>query len=215
MEVFVNLAVNREGQLRAAAAAALWPDTNIERPTNTFNSYRTRLRAFIKDKTNGAITELVRDNEDGTCQLDPNLIQVDYWDFLDAIDPDNTAPAPERARAYLNAVKNYRGSLAQNIDAEWITEVRDQAQAAALKAALDLAHDLTHSHDDPEMAVTVLDKAATFDPYNEPLYQQLITLLMKLGRPDAAKQRHDAFAKALYRLDGLKPLPETTALLNP
>lgn len=90
MEVFVNLAVNREGQLRAAAAAALWPDTNIELPTNTFNSYRTRLRAFIKDKTNGAITELVRDNEDGTCQLDPNLIQVDYWDFLDAIDPDNT-----------------------------------------------------------------------------------------------------------------------------
>jgi DNA-binding SARP family transcriptional activator len=215
MEVLVNLAVNREGQLRAAAAAALWPDTNIERPTNTFNSYRTRLRAFIKDKTNGTITELVQDNEDGTCQLDPNLIQVDYWEFLDAIDPDNTASAPERARAYLNAVKNYRGSLAQNIDAEWISEIRDHTQTAALQAAIDLAHDLTHNHDDPDTAVTLLDKAATFDPYNEPLYQKLITLLRKLGRPDAAKQRHDAFAKALDRLDGLKPLPETTALLNP
>jgi DNA-binding SARP family transcriptional activator len=212
MEVLVNAAVNRDGQSRAAAAAALWPDTNIERPTNTYNSYRTRLRAMITERTNGVITELIQDNEDGTCQLHPDLVQVDYWEFLDAI--ESTAPVPERARAYLNAVKNYRGALAVNIDAEWINEVRDQTQTAALRAAIDLAHDLAHNHDDPDTAVAILDKAITFDPHNEPIYQQLLLLLRKLRRRDAAMQRYQALEKALYRLDGLEPLPETTKIIE-
>jgi hypothetical protein len=144
-------------QLRAAssqlfaggAAAELWPDTNIERPTNTFNSYRTRIRSWIQDATAGAITELIQDNEDGTCQLRPDLFQVDYWELLDAIDPQNTTPVPERAQSYLKALENYRGQLAENIDTEWITEHRTSTHAAALQAAVDLAHDLTDNHDDP------------------------------------------------------------------
>jgi DNA-binding SARP family transcriptional activator len=131
----------------------------------------------------------------GIDHLDPDLVQVDYWEFLDAI--ESTAPAPSGPALTLNAVKNYHGALAVNIDAEWINEIRDQTQTAALRAAIDIAHDLTYNYDDADTAVAILDKAITFDPHNEPIYQQLLLLLKKLRCRDAAMQRYQAL-KRLY-----------------
>lgn len=101
--------------------------------------------------------------------------KVDYWEFLDAIDPESTVAAPQRARAYLKVLRDYRGSLAESIDALRILEHRDHAQATALKAAIDLAYDLTTNQDDADRVVVLLDKAITFDPGNEPMYQHAVT----------------------------------------
>jgi DNA-binding SARP family transcriptional activator len=213
IQLLVILALNRGGQRRAAAAAALWPETNVARPTNTFNSYRTRLRQYIQKKTNGTITDLIRDNSDGTCELPADLFQVDYWEFLDAIDPRSTADATDRARAYMKALAHYQGDLAETIDADWISEYRDNIQQAALQAAIDFAYALTENHGEHETAIAVLDLAINFDPLHEPIYQHLIRLLMELGRRDAAIQRYNALEKTLARA-GMRPLPETTRLLR-
>ncbi|MBB6379722.1 DNA-binding SARP family transcriptional activator [Pseudonocardia eucalypti] len=213
VRMLVKLGLVRGPQRRTAVAAALWPETNIDRPTNTFNSYRTRLRQFIQKETNGAITDLIQDHEDGTCELRPDLFQVDYWEFQDATDPRSTADAPDRARAYQNALASYKGDLAGNIHDEWITEHRANTQQEALKAAINLAYELTNNHDEPETALAVLDQAVAFDPVHEPIYQHLIRLLLKLGRRDAAIQRYKTLERELDRELGIEPLPETTRLL--
>ena len=44
IQVLTNLALNRGGQRRATIAAALFPEANIERPTNILNTNFTRTR---------------------------------------------------------------------------------------------------------------------------------------------------------------------------
>lgn len=216
-QVWIYMALNRDGRRRAVIAADLFPETHPDRPaTNTLNTNMTRLRQFIQDKTSGAVTDLVHVTEEGLCRLDPDVVEVDYWEFLDATSPDNAMSTPERARAFQAALKGYRGELAENVDADWITSYRDDTQTAVLKAAVDLAYDLSDNHGDHDTAIAILDQAIGWDPLAESLYQHVIGLLMNLGRRDAAIQRYEALKTVLDReLDGMTPQPETTRLIWP
>jgi transcriptional activator len=214
MHVWINMALNRGGRRRAVIAAELFPDANIDRPTNALNTATIRGRQFIQDKTGGMVNDLVHVTEEGLCQLDPEVVEVDYWEFLDAIDQHNAMSTPERAHALQTALKDYRGELAENVDADWITSYRETMRNTVVKIAVDLAYDLSDNHGDHDTAIALLDQAITYDPLAESMYQHVIKLLMNLGRRDAAMQRYDALKTALAAA-GMKPLPDTTRLIWP
>ena len=122
------LGVHPRGVHRDALVAALWPDTGPRRPTNALNSTLTRLRRTLRSIDPGlaALAQLL----DGRYQLHPELVSVDYWDFLVAA-TDLTNPDLAARRAACDAVVAlYRGPLGADHDGEWLMTLREALDAA-------------------------------------------------------------------------------------
>jgi DNA-binding SARP family transcriptional activator len=109
-DLLVFLALHPDGVRRDAAVAALWPDTGSSRPRNNLSSLIRRLRTGLHDAltaiTDPATTHPATDDlhaatatdtppgidavdrlvllEGDRCRLDPRVVAVDYWTFLDA-----------------------------------------------------------------------------------------------------------------------------------
>ena len=208
-ELLVYLGVHPQGVHRDALVAALWPDTGPRRPTNALNSTLTRLRRILRSIDPGlaALAQLL----DGRYQLHPELISVDYWDFLVAA-TDLTNPDPAARRAACDAVVAlYRGPLGTDHDGEWLITLREATRRRYLEALTTLAR--MTIVEDPERTLELLETARNLEPLNEAIYRDIIRIQHRLGRPDDAALTLVLLQAQLADIDAT-PEPATLALAH-
>ncbi|MBB5155918.1 LysM peptidoglycan-binding domain-containing protein [Saccharopolyspora phatthalungensis] len=182
-ELLVFLAVHPDGVHRDALVTALWEDNPPERPTNALNTALSRLRRCVREATDGALSDITIIGE-SRYQLDPALVDVDYWHFHTAVAARRAAATDdERIIAYQRIVTNYGGKLADGMDTEWIDAAREAARRDAIDAVAALAR--AHVNTDPEYTLDLLETAREFDPHNELLYRDIMRLQERLDRHDA------------------------------
>lgn len=210
-ELLVLLAVHPDGITRDRLSDLLWPDTPAGRPFATLNKSLARLRRTIATATDGQVPEIVVASADRH-QLDPGVVKSDFRVFSEALSARRAARSDEeRAVAYRQVVSAYRGELAEGLAAEWLETSREAVRRDAVDAATGLARLLAAN--DPRAAVDLLETGRAFDPYNEAIYRDIMTLQRRLGQLDAIER---TLALLTTRLGELEETPgsQTLALVQ-
>jgi DNA-binding SARP family transcriptional activator len=207
-ELLVFLAVHPDGVHRDALVAALWEDNPPERPTNALNTALSRLRRCVREATDGALSDITIIGE-SRYQLDPALVDVDYWHFHTAVAARRAATEDERIIADQRIVAGYGGILADGMDTEWIDAAREAARRDAIDAVAALAR--AHVDTDPEYTLDLLETAREFDPHNELLYRDIMRLQDRLDRHDAIPRTLALLSTRMAEV-GDKPTPQALDL---
>jgi DNA-binding SARP family transcriptional activator len=169
------------------------------------NSVRATLR-----KATGISGKFVRhDTATGRYRIDPDLIDVDLWRMLSAIEAANQATDDDTAclAALQEAADCYQGEFGTGLDEpvflDHATTYRHQMLSVYGKIAeiLEL--------DNPDQAVAVLEKAATLDPVNEELHQRIMRIHGRAGRPDEVRRTLSRLEARLAEIGQAEPSAAT------
>jgi DNA-binding SARP family transcriptional activator len=201
-ELLTFLALFPDGAPGEKVAAALWPGHPTRSARIALQDALRSLRVALRTAT-GAARPMFITYGARRYRIDHNLIDIDLWRFHTALTDANQAlrnhdPAAAR-EALTRAVGCYQGPLAQDAPYEWIEPYREEVRRQAVDAWTRLA--AMHAPSESEQALTFLDQALTHDPYNEQLYQRIMTIQGRLGRMDAVHRTVRLLETRLNDLD--------------
>jgi DNA-binding SARP family transcriptional activator len=213
-ELMTFLAVHSDGAARDAILSALWPDIDQRHAVMRFHAAVNDVRRELR-RASGLANESFISVIAERYRIDPDLLSVDLWRFRTALHQASRAD-DERVRAGLlqEAIDSYTGHLAaeQSYEQslEWIEPEREALRRQAVEALIHLAE--LREHDQPEHGLAALERARSLDGYAEEIYQRIMTLQARLGRPDAVRRTYRLLETALEEL-GADPSQETQQLL--
>ncbi|GLY96536.1 BTAD domain-containing putative transcriptional regulator [Actinoplanes sp. NBRC 103695] len=207
--VLASLAVHPSGRTLDQLAADLHPDTDPgtagKRIRTDISTTRRVLRAATGDSE---AMFVVYDPATGRYRLDAELIAVDLWQMLTAIEAANTADDDTQALALLREViALYGGDFADGTDQTWITDYATTYRHQILSVFARIAEILEPDH--PDQAVAALERALEFDPVNEELYQRVMRIHGRAGRPDAVRRTLRRLEERLADLGDAEPSQAT------
>ena len=144
-------------------------------------------------------------------RFDPELVDVDVWRMQAAIHAANAATDDAEALAALRHVADaYGGTYATGIPGDlnlWREAFRRQAVDALTRIA-----ELDET-DHPDAALQALETALGHDPYNEALYQRIMIIQGRCGRPDAVRRTLGLLENRLYEIEA-EPSSATLRLVR-
>jgi len=185
------LALHPGTHLRAAVAAALWPNVL---DASARASLRTALSAVRRPVGEAALTA----TRDRVGLADDVWVDVREFDMLlDAGEPEA-------------ALSLARGELLPELDDDWVLRARDRHRdrwSSALAA-------VAASADDPETALALARRRVELDPFDEAAHRSLMTTLAAAGETGAALAVYERLASRLRLELGLAPSTATRALAS-
>ncbi|MDI6106040.1 BTAD domain-containing putative transcriptional regulator [Actinoplanes sp. NEAU-A12] len=207
--VLASLAVHPGGRTLDQLAADLHPDTNPGTAGKRIRTDISTTRRVLRAATgNGEAMFVVYDAATGRYRLDPDLIAVDLWQMLTAIEAANTVDDDTQALALLReAAELYGGDFADGADQPWITDYATTYRHQVLSVFARIAEIVEADH--PDQAIAALERALEFDPVNEELYQRIMRIHGRAGRPDAVRRTLRRLEERLADLGGAEPSQAT------
>ncbi|MBV7706479.1 winged helix-turn-helix domain-containing protein [Nocardia nova] len=213
LELLAVLALHPGGVTRDELLEALWSGHLPAKPNNALTNALSRLRIALGSATgtDGHATVQATQGR-ARYRLDPAHVQVDYWDFTEAVTARRRAANNEdRAAACQRIIDIATAPLAPDLSQPWIEPMREATRRDALNALGWLAsHTVTT---DPRTTLNMLETAAETDPYNEALWQDILRLHAKLGEYDALTRTYTLLSSKLTEIDAT-PSRETQRLLH-
>jgi DNA-binding SARP family transcriptional activator len=199
-ELLAFLLLHPEGVTRDTVIEALWPEIDpargAERAKTAIQNLRHTLRAAA-----GLDGATVIEWAGERWRVNAALVDCDVWRFQAALAAASAAPDdPAKTAALERATAAYHGSLLEGADYDWAEPAREELRRQAADAAGRLA-ELRERASDGDGALTALEAAAGWDPYNEELHQRIMRLQARLGRPDAVRRTFDRLQTRLAELD--------------
>jgi DNA-binding SARP family transcriptional activator len=183
------LALHPGLHLRAAVAAALWPDVLDASARASLRTALTAVRRSLEEGSLIATRERVGLADD---------VQVDVREFELLLDAGEPEAALELAR----------GELLPDLDDDWVLRCRDRHRdrwSSALAA-------VAASAADPAVALAAARRRAELDPFDEAAHRDLMTALAAAGEPAAALAVYERLRVRLRRELGLAPSTATRDL---
>jgi DNA-binding SARP family transcriptional activator len=207
--VLASLAVHPGGRTLDQLAADLHPDTDPGTAGKRIRTDISTIRRVLRAATgNGEAMFVVYDAATGRYRLDAELIAVDLWQMLTAIEAANTADDDTEALAALReAVELYGGDFADGADQTWITDYATTYRHQILSVFARIAEIV--EADQPDQAVAALERALEFDPVNEELYQRIMRIHGRAGRPDVVRRTLRRLEDRLAELGDAEPSEAT------
>jgi DNA-binding SARP family transcriptional activator len=177
------------------------------RPYNSLHTAMSVIRKSLGNATEGVARSLIL-HEDGCYRLNEEIVDVDVWQLRCDLE-DATPSAVEASAAADRLLAIYRDELSIDLRPIWLEAPRE----AMRRDVLDFLGRLAQNVQGPDRALELLERMRTLDPYNESIYQEVIRVQIRLGRPDAAKRTLGLLRKSLEGL-GLRPGDETLRLVD-
>lgn len=201
-----------EGAGAAAAVEALWPDTDPHDVTKKFwralGDLRSRLRS-----PDGPDPVAILLKSAGMYRPSEEEITCDLWDFRDCLEQAQRAGEPTLSRDLLHrALGLYKGDLFAGGDYPWAMSSTSSLRRQAQDAVLQLVQ-LESDADRSDIAVSVLERAISMEPYAEDLYRSLMALRLSTGTTDSAAAVYDELSLRLSEI-GAAPTAGTRTLLK-
>lgn len=200
LALLAYVAVERSGASRSQLAHLLWPENAEEQARASLRQELSRLGQSLGSALQKPSQQLLR--------LDPAGIQVDLWDFWDAI----------RTGQHHKALELYRGSFLQSLQLRetaafesWQEQIRLETQQqylqslSALATAFEQAGNLAG-------ALALRRQAIAADSLAEHHYLEAMRLSEQLGDRAGALRLYQNMQQALTEELGLPPSPEAQAL---
>jgi len=204
LAVLAYLAVEgRGGPLsRDSLLALFWPESPDERARNSLNQAVFALRKALGPPA-------VRTEASDAVGIDHGQVWCDAVAFEEAL------ATGDRSRA----IELYGGELLAGFHlseavefSQWLDGARRRLRTSAVEAALGQAE--FESAANPVEAIRLLRLAQGWDPVDERVHRQLITLLDVVGDRAGAMREYEQFRDRLDTELGLEPTPEITTLMD-
>ena len=207
--VLASLAVHPGGRTLDQLAADLHPDTEPGTAGKRIRTDISTTRRVLRTATGTKEPMFVNyDPATGRYRLDPDLITVDLWQMLTAIKTANTADDDTTALAALReAAELYGGDFADGGDQTWMTEHATSYRHQILAVYARIAEVIEADH--PDQAAAALEQALELDPVNEELYQRVMRIHGRAGRPDAVRRVLRRLEERLADLGDAEPSEAT------
>ncbi|MFG1705411.1 hypothetical protein ACFLIM_19655 [Nonomuraea sp. M3C6] len=191
LNTLTYLALNPNGVTRDQLTAALWPDDCGKDIHNALRHLRSALVAGTDYKSVEAkrapFISASTTKDSAIYRIDRNLISVDLWDYESALEQVRTAVAPaDRVAALSKTARLCTGELAEGLTAEWVEDHRYPLTRSQADILSQLAEHLVE--EDPEQALSALERARELDPDTEETYFRIILLQVRLDRRDDASR---------------------------
>lgn len=207
------LALHPKGVTRDQAISALWPDLTPESAAIQFNTATTNIRGVLRTATGLTEPKYVI-HAAGRYRIDPHVINVDLWQLTTTLADAQQAGADGDGDRRINALALvsdlYTGGFANDLEFDWADTHREHLRRTVVDALGHLVQLIQEEH--PERALATLERAITLDLYTEPLYQDIMRLQARLGRPDAVRRTYQLLTTRLDEIDA-EPDEETLRLL--
>lgn len=185
----------------------LWPEDDPDKRrahlTTALSHTRTALAGIYGDK----LEFFPKDRSVGVAYLNPEYFDSDVWQFDELIKRRDGVDSATRVEELTAAVELYRGELGYAIERAnkltepyeiWLRPFREQYWTRIINTHQSLAELVRTS--DPERALDVLDRAIRMEPWNQRLYESLISLHLGLGQRHAAERRYRDLVELLAHL---------------
>ncbi|MGW1680085.1 LysM peptidoglycan-binding domain-containing protein [Saccharopolyspora sp. NPDC002376] len=181
--LLVFLALHTTGTTRSTVREALWPNARGSRPFNSFYATLSQIRKILTETTGDPVLEVIAQRGEMVA-LNPDLVDVDYWQLRQAEHKRNGATTNEqRIAAWRSIVAAYHGELAEGMSALWLDGPREDAHRTALDALAGLA--AHYRGRDPHQQLQLLEHARLLNPENEAIYRDIMRAQAELGMNDA------------------------------
>jgi DNA-binding SARP family transcriptional activator len=191
LAVLALLAAHPAGRTLEQLADDLHPNAEPDAGTNRVHTDIVAARTVLRETTGitGRGRFIVHGGaRGGRYRIDPDLVEVDLWRMLSAIDRANKANDDETAAlaALQEAAQLYGGDFAAGQDRAWALDYATTYRHQILNVYARIAELLEADH--PDQAVAALETAIALDPVNEELYQRLMRIHGRQHRPDAVRR---------------------------
>lgn len=205
------LAAHRKGADKNDVLEAIWPDAPLRRAAERLSTEVGNLRRCIRLAAPDEAEQPVV-NTGGRYHLNPQIVDVDLWQFEDAVHhAASAADAAERERVLHQAVSSFAPELARGHDYHWLEPIREQLRRRAIRAHLHLAELV--SANNPREAAELTQSAAELDATSEDLSRLAIEAHSRAGNKPAVDAELRRLKTALREIDEA-PSPETLALVT-
>ncbi|MBL8932808.1 MAG: LysM peptidoglycan-binding domain-containing protein [Kineosporiaceae bacterium] len=203
------LATHRKGADKNDILEAIWPDAPLRRAAERLSTEVGNLRRCIRLAAPEEKEQPVV-NTGGRYHVNPQIVDVDLWQFEDAVHhAASAADAAERERMLHQAVSSFAPELARGHDYHWLEPVREQLRRRAIRVYLQLA-DLVWANS-PCEAADLTQSAASLDATSEDLARLAIQAHTRAGDGSAVDAQLHRLEAALREI-GETPSPETLSL---
>jgi DNA-binding SARP family transcriptional activator len=209
--VLAVLTAHPRGRTYEEMAAVIHPNADRESGINRVRTDLNAVRSLLREATGieGKGKFIVYDGASSRYRIDPDLIDVDLWRMLSAIDHANKAADDETAclARLREAADCYGGDFGQGQDWPWAIDYATTYRHQLLGAYARIAE--IQEPDQPDEAIAALEQAIEYDPVNEELYQRVIRIHGRLGRPDAVRRTMRLLGDRLAELGQAEPSEAT------
>lgn len=207
------LAAHPPGLAMADIAATLHPGHDQNAARNLVRTDMSTLRAALRRATGldtGARFIVYHDRQ-RRYRLDETLIEVDLWRMLAAIGRANDSDDDTDCLAALReAADRYDGDFAANLEPTWTTAYATTIRRKIAEVWARIAEIL--EPDQPDDAVAALEKAISFEPVNEDLYQRVMRIHGRRGQLDQVRAAMRRLEARLADLGSAEPSQATKAV---
>lgn len=181
----------------------LWgEDPASDNPENTLRITLHRVRGMLNKLWDNAGRELILYRDNGYSWNSEIPLQLDFEDFEQLC-------AKGDLTSYLAALELYRGDfLEKQCDTMWVIPISTHLHNLYIETAIRAAEMLRESGRAGE-AAAICHRAATSEPYHEPLHQCWMRALAAAGDRKAAGTVYDNLSKRLFDDFGIRPSDET------
>ena len=192
-----------------------WSKLSKKDATNVFHVTKRkiteRISAHIDDDENYELTSYA---SGFYVPSDKLMRHYDVADFESALDGAAKATDPrERECLFAQAVEIYRAPYLQDTNLPWVRERREQLQRRFAEALIGLG-DLRAERGDWNWALGSYIRALNETPLREDVHRKAISMYLRLGRADEARQHFAALERSLKRELGIAPCEDTARLLS-
>lgn len=186
--VLALLAAHPKGRTLEEIIDDLQPEDGLKDVRAAVRAAINSVRATLRKTTGVAGKYLPYDNSTGRYTIDPNLISVDLWRMLAAIDRANALVDDDTAclAALREATACYGGDFAEGQDRAWVIDYATTYRGHLLSVYGRIAEIL--ELDAPDQAIAALERAAELDPVNEEIAQRIMRIHGRQQRPDAVRR---------------------------
>ncbi|WP_159944928.1 OmpA family protein [Nocardiopsis sp. FR6] len=175
------------------------PDKATAHRRNAIHSLRATLRKLL----NTPGDQIVR-SDHGVYRIDESIFDVDLWEFLRLASKIRKGEGSEAGAFFERLFEIHQESLLGGRDDAWVLPARERCTQEAVNTYVRLAE----STDSDSEKIDLLEKAISFDEYNEPLYQRIMMAYRDSGSPEGAHRAYRALKERLENL-GESPSPES------
>lgn len=195
--------------------ATFWPDLTVKEATNVFHVTKRKISERISLKVNEPGNYELTQYNSGFYMPSIKVVRhYDAADFREAIERALIASTPrEEEELYRHAIDLYKAPFLQTINMKWVAERRDSLQQLYAQALIGMGR-IHKSREEYREALGYFTRTLKETPEREDIHREVMSIYIKLGMPDDARQQFQKLEKVLHETLKIKPAKESREILN-
>jgi two-component SAPR family response regulator len=194
--------------------ATFWPNLPVKEATNVFHVTKRKISERISMKVGSGNYELTRYSGGFYVPSEKIGRHYDVGDFQSAIERAMIANNDEEEeRLLMQAIEFYKAPYLQTVEMPWAVERRNQLRQLNAQALIGMGR-LSKRQSNLPRALGFFIRALKETPQREDIHREVMSIYLKLGMKEDARQHYLRLAEMLRTTLGINPSRESQELFK-